>query len=1127
MTKFKNISNKIFLCVLIILSFFLTQNAVFFSQFNFMGNGIVIHASNQGSDSETLYSNISNYNFASTTSGASAGQSNLPTNYTGNTNIKTPSNWTKDGTANRNMYIGVINIFPSSFNANYTNYNLGAKDSPYLESMSSDNNSNVLMINSDTENTFGYQSGSFTLDANSYYSITVSYYTGTKDSPTASICLIGEDFNTKSETAFLGMETSGNWARATFWVSTNQANSSSAQIGLYLGSPARQTGSLSAEKSSGYVFFDNIKLVKHSKTYFDSQDKTSNYPSYTMNSVVDLKYDNITAGDGFIADGDFTDSGSLNESWTIKGSSFIYKANAQTYQENNTVPAPLTNARSGDNNVLMVYNTANKNGKTSGSVTSKEFTVKQHTVYRISFWAKTNASSLIAKLSPVGKVNGNTYDEVSITSPSTSASKTTNDWKEYIFFVTGNSLGDATLTLTLGLSSSNNTSAEYIFFDNITSQKASSSDRDNASSLGITYTALNLNPTNTMTIANGYFNIAENIDRNVSYPLSVSGWTYGGVTHTANAHGIVNLDLNLFEANKKNFGDAQNPTTDNSSNNVLMINNGIATTQTYTSTSSISASANTAYKFDIKIYTDVRSSSGGVNIYIKNSSGVILAQFLDINTEGSWQDYAIFFKNYGNAQTLNVSISFGRENKTASGWAYFDNCLWDTYDETKSGSLSTITQTKTTKVANLTQTSEGASAYYSDTFGQYDNSGSAGKDPNALPYGALYWKGEVKATQTDENEMTKKLSDEDISAGVITKDNIDRTLLNKRVNSDINREFLMIHSTSDNYYAMTNKLSIPLSASSYYRVSVWVKTVGLAQETTNQQTIDDTVVPYGASIIIEGLDQSFTGINTGGTFGASDSGWMEYIHYINTTDAIDMALLLGLGSENGWTSGYAFFDDITVLSMSEDEYNLALNADSENQDKKDRIISIVNTTLPEDEKTPEGSATYSESLAWLSIPTVIIAVGVIIAIAGYSFRKYREKRPLKVKVTSNYDRSSTLLKDLDHRNYKASVLHRLKLLNEELAQTQEYLREEKIEHKKQMEAYETAKEITKQDSSIKLEAPNKKYMDFDRTVEQLENNIASIKTDIDLLEEEKRQITLEEQRVRKQDLKGNKITKRK
>ena len=736
---------------------------------------------------------------------------------------------------------------------------------------------------------------------------------------------------------------------------------------------------------------------------------------------------------------------------------------------------------------------------------------------------------MVAEIEATDKINGNTYDAVSITTPSSNSNSLTNDWHEYVFYVTGNSLYDANVQITLGLTSSNNLDAQYIFFDNITSQQISTDDISSSSNTEATTATLTLTKTSSATLTNGNFNSVAGTDIDVTYPLEPNNWTYEGITSTSNIHGVVNLKSEYFNEAKSNFGYPQNKPASsfiNSSldvsNNALMLYNSSLSSQTYSTSSTLTASANTCYLLDLQIFTDIISGNGGVNIVVTNSDDVVIAELLDQNTNARWQNYQLYINNYSTSQTLTISISFGRENSSVSGWAYFDNISFESFD----GELSEITQNSTTKVFNLVaKTNDNSTTMYSDGFDYYSTDYSNQDYRLNAP---LYFTGEVKAEFTNEEDDSTTTLDDTTLNGVVNFNNIDKVLGSNRVCEDINNSFLMIYSPSDTYYAFTNNLTISLEESSYYRVSVKVKTVGLSQNTENQQTIDDEVVPFGASIVLKGIEQSFTGINTNGSFEATDDDWQEFVFYINTTDAIDLEVMIGLGSENAWTSGYAFFDDLLVEEMDEDNYTLALNLDQEDSTKEEHIISIVNTTTPEEDDNPSGSTNiFSESLAWLSIPTVIIGVGIIVAIAGYCIKKYREHRPVKVKVTSNYDRSSTLLKELDHRNYKVSVKHRLKLLYEELAQTQSYLEEEKAEHKKQMEAFETAKDIAKQDKSIHLETPDKKYVDFEKTVQQLEKNIASIKADIEILEQEQKQLKKEEERIRKDDLKGNKITRRK
>lgn len=1110
MIKIKKLATKIFLSILLLIAFFTTQNFLLFNNMKVFSDEIVkttnaVNLIDQNtSNQEDLSSKVSNNNFMTTSTGSSTITNS---NYTGDTNIKVPGSWTKIGTVDekadvKSLYVGVVDVSNSEFTneKKENNFGLDADVNPYLQNMVND--SKVLMINSKSqEKLFGYSSSSITLDANSFYAVSVNVYTGSSN-PTVSVALSGDDFNGKAETIISDdIQTNKNWGTATFWVATSQTKKSTATLNLYLGRPTWQSGSNSA-LSSGHVFFDNVKLLKVSKNYFDSVNKESDFTTYNYKSVVDLRYDDITENDGFVTNGNITSS----ENWEISqsGNSMVKFVSATS--DINQISAPLTNARTNDSTVAMMY--VEKNTTATGTITSQPITINKQQIYRISFWAKTNASSFKASIEPTAKVNGTSYSAVSISTASTTEQKTTNDWNEYAFFVKGNSLFDAEVKLTLGLSSTNPSTAQYVFFDNITSQKITSSSLTDASSAGITNSTLDLNPSDSLTIKNGYFNTASGIDVTNTYPLTPSNWTLTteSLNSNKNFSGIVNLEEDVFAANRSNFGYPTRPNSsiysENSNNNVLMMANTSADAQLYTSDSSISASANTSYVLKVNICTDIsEQTTAGANIYIKNSDNVVIAQMLDIQTYGKWTTYSIYLGNCATAQTLTISIGFGREEKQVKGFAYFDDITWDSTTET----LSDISENSTTQVVNLNKTQENTeSTIYSDDFSGYD------KTTNGQISTPYYWKGAVK--DISEEEATP-LDTTEIVAGIVNGQNINKVLSNKTIATNSNKNTLMIYSPTKTYYYFTNNLSFSLSANSYYRITLNVKTIALENE------------EVFASVVLKNVDKSFSKIDTNGKFSPIDDDWFKYTIYINPTETLNLVMSLGLGNDDELSSGYAFFEDLQIVKLSEEQFTVDMEADQADTNKAERVISVVNTSEDSDSETP--TRTYSESLAWLAIPTVIIAIGIIVALVGFSIKKYVAKRPVRVKVENSYDRSATLLQDLDHKNYKTSVNHKLKLLRDELEQTEKYLEEEKLERQKQIDAFETAKEIAEQDNSIKLENPNKKNSDYQERIGKLEKNIASIKVDISILEKEQERIKKQEIRRHANDLKGNKITKRK
>ena len=1093
MTSFKSHVLKFILGICIILSFLLAQNGLLFGQSNNKNNSPV--------EALTQSVSVSNGEFSSTSSGS--------TSTTGNSSVLSPSSWTSIGTFNsNNMRAGVITIKDKdTFKNNCEKYNLTEDDYPLGTTNTSAGN-NVLMINSKTSVVYGYKSSSIELDANSYYSVSVKYYV---TSGFASFGIESDNIEKTNNTIITGMNNDGNnWADATIFISTKQTEKTKITINLYLGNPSWQDSSTSL-KANGCVFFDSVKVVKYSYKTDSVNNQDAGYETESAKNVMnpdrkvivdEQKFENITSGNnGFIQNGSFENN--LND-WTV-----INTNSGNVYSELEV----YTNLRSNDKRIAKIIK--------SGYIESAPITIEQNKVYRISFWMKTNLSSFDASITSVDKINDKTISQ-SITSVASKNDTTTNNWNEYVFFVTGNSLKDYDVKLKIGSSSEDNSDDSYLWIDDVTSQLISSKDAKNGESCGISYTNVNLTPSaSDLKISNGYFNFVSDLTTETYYPLTADGWTRQD-ENTTNSSGIVNLKANLFDIARRNDLGYSTPKPaskfynetvydDDISNNVLMMHNNTVSNQSTKSSSSLSVSANQSYCLTFNVYSYLESSNGGVNVILSNASGVTIFELSNINTQRNWKYYTVYFKNYGASQTLNLTLALGSETNPVQGVAYFDNVEWNSYSK----DITEIEENDYVKVLNLSKSVENASSVIlTESFDEYSTSNENGLNS------PLYWVGQVKGTQTDEFGETTTLSDSNINAGVLNKDNVANILNGQMVAKD-GESCLYIYSETDNYYAFSNLLSLSLDSNSYYKFSIKVKTVGLSQQESNKQTVDGQVVPYGASVILNGVDKSFVGINTNGEFGKTDD-WEEFVFYINTSDSITLSVVLGLGSENGLTSGYALFDDLNIVKMTEDTFNIELNLANENKAMSGHVLSVVNAKT-EEENSSNARNTFTESMAWLAVPTILIALGIIAAIIGFLIKKYLDNRPVRVTVKNNYDRSASLLKDLDQKNYKTAVNHKLKLLKEELAQSEKYLKEEKEEHAQQKEAYETAKEIAEQDKSIKLEDPDKKYTEYESRIEKLEKNIAGIKADITILEEEKEKIEKESNAMRKKDLNGNEV----
>ena len=108
------------------------------------------------------------------------------------------------------------------------------------------------------------------------------------------------------------------------------------------------------------------------------------------------------------------------------------------------------------------------------------------------------------------------------------------------------------------------------------------------------------------------------------------------------------------------------------------------------------------------------------------------------------------------------------------------------------------------------------------------------------------------------------------------------------------------------------------------------------------------------------------------------------------------------------------------------------------------------------------------------------------------------------KINNNYDRLQTLLKDVDRRERKTAINHKIKLLHEELAQSKQFLQQESEELARQTEAYNTAKEIAQDNPTVELELPDVKQIQ--KSIEIQQDKIEQIELDIKILEDERDRI---------------------
>ncbi|MDY5041790.1 MAG: hypothetical protein SPF07_02320 [Eubacteriales bacterium] len=947
-----------------------------------------------------LVSNFENNNspiYAHYTEQQTSISNNDFTSYSTSSNPYSPNSWTFTNPANNdNIKYGVINVSDSSFSNNKDDYELENPVTPAPGNITEGSNDTLykhLMINSYAGlGRAGYTSTSFTLNANSYYSIAITVRTN--DKAKASVYLSGLS-DSKVDASIKSISTNEAWETYEMFVETNAFTSETATLELWLGSKD------SDDNCQGAVFFNKVTLTRYSETSYRtkvaSADTTRSKQISLYNPIYETPINNPSfdatsvIGDSSPITGWSTIEASYNENQMLKViTTNNYHASIDTEKG---IANPGTNFKASDDSVLFMYN------KTDGAqgIKSNEFTIKQNELYLISVWAKSDCAKGSGATVKLEQVNEDEEDEdfKAVTATLTTATSlttdaTTNNWTQYKLFVEGHPLQDTKVTLQLWLGTEDAKTSGYVFFDNITVQKISYKDFSDANSSGTnaTYT---YNADNTQfTIVNGNFNVTQKSEKELTYPLTASNWTLTSdenYNQEYNLTGVINTKTDQFQIlkdyiNTKGIIDTPyNPgltpvqkivgaTLDNSSNNVLMIGNTTTTTQSYKS-EDFSLTASSYYKISMLVNTQYENPSltKGAKITL-DSSAFTAMEIGNIDTNGQWKQIDMFVHVGSKYTTFNLTLALNN----IKGYVFFDDVVVAESSETEFNKALTENQYKVE--LNLQS---------SDTFDVHSQSDTAlstlfnwtstnNSETSGVVYGAL--------------DTTKNINE--VFTGITNPGSVNGTSI------------LALQSINDAYFTLTSSQKIDLSIDKYYEIAVKIKTRNINKDVKKYDD-NGSLIKYGAFIGLDGYDDMFTAIDTERDL---EDGYVTYSFLIKPTEDTQTNVILGIGGEDNWASGYVFVDDIVVSELSEANYTEA----SENANIRTLILSKQSTTTDD---TESGTEFTGSEFNWVLVPSILTSLAIIIAIVGTTVRKFKFTKTPKIKT--KYDRRKTVEVDLDKR----------------------------------------------------------------------------------------------------------------
>lgn len=860
----------------------------------------------------------------------------------------------------------------------------------------------VLMLyfyNPSSPTAHAYYSDAISFQAEKQYALSFYMLTyGIKD-------VNGQDAPDKGVTVKLGdttlfenENTDGAWVKYTVYIDGSMTQNKSQALYFWLGTGHEDDKS---NYVSGAAFFDCISLVEISQADYDDADvENAEFPAtkldYTSDNLLDA-----TIGNAFDDASKWV--GTLSEDVAVPAAgkeSVVNVVDLDTFNEADWGAKDVeddSTTRVGHNKALAIYN------KTATSYTvdfTEAFTISPNTSYRLSLWVKTynieSGKGITVKLL---KDDENKSALTSVTSVNTETLadeeaeiEYSNEWTEVVFYLSGNQTdaNKAYLSIVFGDGTRynpDNLLEGTVFVRNMYLEKITYSEYDSTStSTNIVKYTYVTNASSSVT--NGNFNLIDSdkthdlvsgeLDRNPGAPASWTGAFDKALSASDKndelvSSGIVNEKVfnNMLVDNTTIGGVNVFPYADgvlgdkdilfNGEPNLLMIWNKSATAYGYTSASK-TLSASTFYKIQANVKTHLDG-----NAIISIAHGNTVKAFDSINTNGEWATYTFYVEVGLNSSSAKITLSAGKADAKATGVVFFDNVWYATINEdefTDATATSSIMKYSLTTDSFETQISE-------DEVTKPAN--FTGAIVSGAPSASKYY-----------------------TAGVINKNHFSESVqddfgLTTAPVAHTGDELLAIYLKDvDNgtAYAYTSA-KYTFAAKGYYKVSVWAKVQSLGE--------DDKA---NVRLSLSDTDTA--------TFAVTETEWTEFTFLVKMDkDALSSVVLkLSLGEYNkddddtvitaDYAKGYAFFDDVTIEKITEDDYTAGTAGDY-----LKKIDVVANNEAKEDndeDETPvtegldAGAIITIVSASLLSVAVILVVIVVIVKRVAPKIKEKKNKK---------------------------------------------------------------------------------------------------------------------------------------
>lgn len=681
---------------------------------------------------------------------------------------------------------------------------------------------------------------------------------------------------------------------------------------------------------------------------------------------------------------------------------------------------PAFSTFNSENHILKLENTSEKY---SLGLLSAPISINQFSYYKLSLFAKglsAEDSATVKLISYIktgtSSAEGSLQVKSQTITPYTSSSDITNNWTEISFYIQGSSYYDTTMQIALLADKESTVYYDSIRLESITSTTYSNATSSKKFDLFPSATAI------TSSITNGNFDSVktEDIDpSDITKPYLPNSWTKVDDSSKDAISGIVSTTDDFYSKNKNNdnktiqeiLGGATNPITDYNLNGTMISparTNVLAMYLPKTvdgkdtnhdigyKSSSISLSSNSAYKITFEVFVSNSSADSEFegSIYANLiASDENIAEFktkvelYDNDLKGKWITYT--FAVHTGSSSRSVYIELGVED--ATGTAFFQKVRYTKLAEKTVNDEKISVNKQFQEIKNEFNTVEKQTAnnikfvdYEKDAFLMHSENKVQDKDYySSLSHKLRTEEDDKKTTDVDESIIEQgemgivDLTESDgltLSANPLY--NLESSFLN---NPKASNSFGMVIYNSSNYYTSVRpKNEISLSSSSYYEISIYVKTKDIAEGN-------------GLKIYMDKISVTFDNINTEkNNYGdlTESNGYKKFTAYVKTGESTisGLQIVYELGSSNNKFTGTALLSNLQITKLDDEEaYNELVQSIDSND--KTTVIKDFAPTEEEHKHEHEHADNLTLSTFFLVFSSILLVAVLVFALVSVYIKK--------------------------------------------------------------------------------------------------------------------------------------------